>query len=95
MLIVESYYLSVEVKKLIVQAKEVKPYGFLKDYPKFKEGPSKGADWVYIKEGAYPLVDKPGPDVLRIRFAITDIVPSKPALLKILLSFGRKGCELG
>lgn len=28
----------------------------------------------------YPLVDKPGPDVLRIRVAITDIVLSKPAL---------------
>ena len=31
-------------------------------------------------EGAYPLVDEPGPDVLRIRFAITDVVPSRPAL---------------
>ena len=29
---------------------------------------------------AYPLVDKPGPDVLRIRIAITDLVPSKPGL---------------
>jgi hypothetical protein len=27
----------------------------------------------------YPLVAKPGPDVLRIRTAITDVVPSKPA----------------
>ena len=29
---------------------------------------------------AYPLVDKPGPDVMRIRIAITDVVPSKPGL---------------
>jgi hypothetical protein len=28
-------------------------------------------------EGRYPLVDKPGPDVLRLRIAITDMVPSK------------------
>jgi len=28
----------------------------------------------------YPLVDKSGPDVLRIRVAITDLVPSKPGL---------------
>ncbi len=28
----------------------------------------------------YPLVDKAGPGVLRIRFAITDVVPSKPGL---------------
>jgi hypothetical protein len=28
----------------------------------------------------YPLVDKPGPDVLRLRFALTDVVPSRPAL---------------
>ena len=29
---------------------------------------------------AYPIVDDPGPDVLRIRFAITDVIPSRPAL---------------
>jgi hypothetical protein len=29
---------------------------------------------------AYPLVDKPGPDVLRLRVAITDLVPSSRAL---------------
>ncbi|OEU44504.1 MAG: hypothetical protein BBJ60_11615 [Desulfobacterales bacterium S7086C20] len=29
---------------------------------------------------AYPMVDDPGPDVLRIRFAITDVIPSRPAL---------------
>jgi hypothetical protein len=31
-------------------------------------------------KGAYPMVDKPGPGVLRIRPAITDVVPSKPVL---------------
>lgn len=29
-------------------------------------------------KGAYPVVDKPGPDVLRIRAAITDLVPANP-----------------
>ena len=29
---------------------------------------------------AYPMVDKPGPDVLRIRIAITDVEPSNPTL---------------
>jgi hypothetical protein len=29
-------------------------------------------------EGAYPVVRKPGPDVLRLRIAITDLVPNKP-----------------
>jgi len=28
----------------------------------------------------YPFADKPGKDVLRIRFAITDVVPSRPVL---------------
>lgn len=27
---------------------------------------------------AYPLVGKPGPDVLRLRIAVTDLVPNKP-----------------
>jgi hypothetical protein len=31
-------------------------------------------------EGAYPLVDKPGPDAMRIRPAITEVVPSKRGL---------------
>jgi hypothetical protein len=31
-------------------------------------------------EGAYPIVGKPGPDVMRIRVAITDVVPGKPGL---------------
>lgn len=30
--------------------------------------------------GAYPSAEEPAPDVLRIRFAITDVVPSKPNL---------------
>ena len=30
-------------------------------------------------EGAYPIVGEPGADVLRVRVAITDIVPSNPA----------------
>ena len=30
--------------------------------------------------GAYPVVNSPGPDVMRIRVAITDVVPSKPGL---------------
>ena len=28
---------------------------------------------------AYPLVTEPGPDVLRLRIAVTDLVPNKPA----------------
>jgi len=31
-------------------------------------------------EGAYPLVAEPGPDVMRLRFAITDVVASKPGM---------------
>ncbi|MHC4268480.1 MAG: DUF3313 domain-containing protein [Planctomycetota bacterium] len=42
-------------------------------------------------EGAYPLVDKPGSDVLHIRLALTDLVASKPALKTIntVMSVGR------
>ncbi len=29
-------------------------------------------------KGAYPIVSEPGPDVLRLRIAITDLVPNKP-----------------
>jgi len=29
-------------------------------------------------EGAYPVVEEPGKDVLRLRIAITDLVPNKP-----------------
>ncbi len=31
-------------------------------------------------QGAYPLVVEPGPDVMRLRFAITDVVASKPGM---------------
>jgi hypothetical protein len=31
-------------------------------------------------KGSYPVVGQPGPDVVRIRFAITDIKQSRPAL---------------
>jgi hypothetical protein len=31
-------------------------------------------------KGAYPVVGQPGPDVIRIRFAITDVKQSRPAL---------------
>jgi hypothetical protein len=33
-----------------------------------------------VLANAYPLVDKPGTGVMRIRTAITDLVPSKPGL---------------
>ena len=29
---------------------------------------------------AYPLVDEPGPDVMRLRIAVTDVVASKPGM---------------
>ena len=31
-------------------------------------------------QDAYPVVDKPGPDVLRIRAAITDLIPANPLI---------------
>ena len=31
-------------------------------------------------QGSYPIVTEPGPDVVRVRFAITDIKPSKPVV---------------
>ncbi len=31
-------------------------------------------------QDAYPVVEKPGPDVLRIRAAITDIIPANPLI---------------
>lgn len=34
-------------------------------------------------KGSYPIVSKPGPDVVRIRFAVTDLKASKPALSAI------------
>ncbi len=31
-------------------------------------------------DNAYPLVDKPGPDVMRLRIAVTEVVASKPGM---------------
>ncbi len=31
-------------------------------------------------QGAYPLVDEPGSDVMRLRIAVTDVVASKPGM---------------
>jgi len=35
---------------------------------------------VDVLKGTYPIVSEPGPDVLRLRFAITDLKQSRPAL---------------
>lgn len=35
---------------------------------------------VNVLKGTYPLVAEPGPDVVRIRFAITDLEQSRPVL---------------
>jgi hypothetical protein len=35
---------------------------------------------VIAPRDVYPVVDEPGPDVLRLRIAITDLVPTKPVL---------------
>lgn len=35
---------------------------------------------------AYPVVEEPGPDVLRLRIAITDLVPNKPAASVVTLA---------
>ncbi len=37
-------------------------------------------------EGAYPVVREPGPDVLRLRIAITDLVPNKPEASVVTLA---------
>ncbi|MGE5301352.1 MAG: DUF3313 domain-containing protein [Acidobacteriota bacterium] len=34
----------------------------------------------------YPVVTEPGPDVLRVRIAITDLVPTKPAMSLVVLA---------
>jgi hypothetical protein len=34
---------------------------------------------------AYPLIDEPGPDVLSVRIAITEIIPNKPAVSVVTL----------
>lgn len=41
----------------------------------------------FVKEvgSAYPLVAEPGPGVLRVRVALTDIVPNKPAVSVVTL----------
>ncbi|HRD67288.1 MAG TPA: DUF3313 domain-containing protein [Candidatus Competibacter sp.] len=36
-------------------------------------------------EPTYPVVTKPGPDVLRVRVAITDLVPTKPEMSVVTL----------
>ena len=35
---------------------------------------------------AYPVVDTPGPDVLRVRIALTDLVPTKPEYSVVMLA---------
>jgi hypothetical protein len=35
---------------------------------------------VNVLKGTYPIVAQPGPDVLRVRFAITDLKQSRPVL---------------
>ena len=42
---------------------------------------AKKCDLSLVKalEESYPIVTEPGPDVVRLRFAITDLKPSKPA----------------
>ncbi len=61
---------------------------FLKEDAKYKgiqpEEMKELADAFHLSavkalEGAYPIVAEPGPDVLRVRIAITDIEPSNPA----------------
>ena len=41
----------------------------------------------FVKEigNAYPVVNEPGPDVLRIRFAMTEIIPNKPSASVVTL----------
>jgi hypothetical protein len=61
---------------------------YLKEDSKFKgiqpEAMKELADMFHVAtvkelEGSYPIVGEPGPDVLRVRVAITDIEPSNPA----------------
>ncbi len=35
---------------------------------------------VVALRSAYPVVEEPGPDVLRLRVAITDVIPTRPAM---------------
>lgn len=52
----------------------IKPEDLMKLTEYFRE--------IVVKEisDRYPVVDMPGPDVLRIRAAITDVIPTSPAL---------------
>lgn len=46
-------------------------------------------------QGAYPVVAAPGPDVLRIRAAITDVVPASPALNVVTTAVAFVPLDLG
>jgi hypothetical protein len=46
-------------------------------------------------QGAYPVVNSPGPDVLRIRAAITDVVPASPALNVVTTAVAFVPLDLG
>lgn len=46
-------------------------------------------------QGAYPIVSAPGPDVLRIRAAITDVVPASPALNVVTTAVAFVPLDLG
>ena len=40
-------------------------------------------EFVDVLNGSYPIVSKPGPDVVRLRIAVTDLKQSRPALSAI------------
>ncbi len=63
------FYLSEDAKDKSIQADTLKE---LSDV-------FHGAVFEALKD-AYPIVDKPGADVMRIRLAVTDLVPGKPGL---------------
>lgn len=46
-------------------------------------------------QGTYPVVTAPGPDVLRIRAAITDVVPASPALNVVTTAVAFVPLDLG
>lgn len=56
------------------------PSGFLGDYSALKPVPGASGVLYYEKPTAYPVVYQPGVGVLRIRAAITDIIPANPLL---------------
>jgi hypothetical protein len=75
-----SAYNKVMVDHVVFYFKEDSAYkGIHADEMKELADAFHGAIAEALKDG-YPLVDKSGPGVLRIRAAITDVVPSKPAL---------------